>query len=144
MRRTTDKIDDLARRAFTDEPGASAAFGARLRMQLLLVFLVMAIAPSLLILLVGSDLIRQTVDRWFNVDVERILASSQTLGIALDNTALETSRVHARQLASEIFAAWGGGSHAPWLCVFTGWMPYAAHWRCTPPPSSTCCRATRT
>ena len=77
-------------------------FGARLRMQLLLVFLVMAIAPSLLILLVGSDLIRQTVDRWFNVDVERILASSQTLGIALDTTALETSRVHARQLASEI------------------------------------------
>jgi two-component system nitrogen regulation sensor histidine kinase NtrY len=77
-------------------------FGARFRVQLLLVFLVMAIAPSLLILLVGSDLIRQTVDRWFNVDVERILASSQTLGIALDTTALETSRVHARQLASEI------------------------------------------
>lgn len=34
MRRTTDKIDDLARRAFTDEPGASAAFGARLRMRI--------------------------------------------------------------------------------------------------------------
>ena len=79
-------------------------FGARLRMQLLLVFLVMAIAPSMLILLVGSDLIRQTVDRWFNVDVERMLASSQTLGLALDAAALETSRVHARQLAGEIEA----------------------------------------
>ncbi len=79
-------------------------FGARLRVQLLLVFLLMAIAPSMLILLVGSDLIRQTVDRWFNVDVERMLASSQTLGIALDASALETSRVHARQLASEIEA----------------------------------------
>jgi two-component system nitrogen regulation sensor histidine kinase NtrY len=79
-------------------------FGAVLRVQLLLVFLVMAIAPSLLILLVGSDLIRQTVDRWFNVDVERMLASSQTLGLALDASALETSRVHARQLAGEIEA----------------------------------------
>jgi two-component system nitrogen regulation sensor histidine kinase NtrY len=64
----------------------------------------MAIAPSLLILLVGSDLIRQTVDRWFNVDVERMLASSQTLGLALDAFALETNRVHARQLAAEIEA----------------------------------------
>jgi two-component system nitrogen regulation sensor histidine kinase NtrY len=79
-------------------------FGARLRVQLLLVFLLMAIAPSLLILLVGSDLIRQTVDRWFNVDVERMLASSQTLGLALDAFALETNRVHARQLAAEIEA----------------------------------------
>jgi len=79
-------------------------FGARLRVQLLFVFLLMAIAPSMLILLVGSDLIRQTVDRWFNVDVERMLASSHTLGLALDASALETSRVHARQLASEIEA----------------------------------------
>jgi two-component system nitrogen regulation sensor histidine kinase NtrY len=79
-------------------------FGARLRVQLLLVFLLMAIAPSMLILLVGSDLIRQTVDRWFNVDVERMLASAQTLGAALDSAALETSRVHARLLAGEIEA----------------------------------------
>ena len=79
-------------------------FGARLRVQLLLVFLLMAVAPSMLILLVGSDLIRQTVDRWFNVDVERMLASSHALGVALDASALESSRVHARLLAREIEA----------------------------------------
>ena len=79
-------------------------FGARLRVQLLLVFLLMAVAPSLLLLLVGSDLIRQTVDRWFNVDVERLLASSQTLGAALDASAASTSRVQARLLAREIEA----------------------------------------
>src|SRR5512134_1455020 len=62
-------------------------FGARLRVQLLLVFLLMAIAPSMLLLLVGSDLVRQAVDRWFNVDVERLLVSSQTLGAALDSSA---------------------------------------------------------
>src|SRR5579862_1411364 len=44
--------------------------GARFRMRLVLVFLLMALAPSVLIVLVGSDLIRQTVDRWFNVDAE--------------------------------------------------------------------------
>jgi len=79
-------------------------FGARFRVQLLSVFLLMAVAPSLLVLLVGSDLIRQTVDRWFNVDVERLLASSQSLGAALDDAALATSRVHARILAREIEA----------------------------------------
>src|SRR5512143_2403835 len=77
-------------------------FGARLRVQLLLIFLLMAAAPSALLLAVGSDLIRQTVDRWFNVDVERLLASSQALGAALDASAAETSRVHARVLAREI------------------------------------------
>ena len=77
-------------------------FGARLRMQLLLVFLGMAVAPSLLLLLVGSDLVRQAVDRWFNVDVERLLVSSRSLGAALDQSAMATSRVHARLLAREI------------------------------------------
>jgi two-component system nitrogen regulation sensor histidine kinase NtrY len=79
-------------------------FGARLRVQLLLVFLLMAAAPSMLLLLVGSDLLRQTVDRWFNVDAERMLVSSQALGAALESSALESSRVHARLLAREVEA----------------------------------------
>jgi len=77
-------------------------FGARLRVQLLLVFLLMAVAPSVLLLLVGSDLIRQAVDRWFNVDVEQILSSSQLLEGALRESAADRSRVHARLLADEI------------------------------------------
>src|SRR6185503_3272849 len=73
--------------------------GARFRMRLVLIFLLMAIAPSLLLIVVGSDLIRQTVDRWFNVDVERILSSTQALGTALRTSVLENSRTHARVLA---------------------------------------------
>ncbi|MFI5007148.1 MAG: hypothetical protein ACHQKZ_06885, partial [Solirubrobacterales bacterium] len=76
--------------------------GARLRMQLLLVFLLMALAPSILLILVGSDLIQQTVDRWFNVDVERILSSSQALGTAVRESVAERSRTHARVLAAEV------------------------------------------
>jgi len=79
-------------------------FGARLRVQLLSVLLLMAVAPSILLLFVGSDLIRQTVDRWFNVDVERILASSQTLGASLYDSTASHSRSHARALAREIKA----------------------------------------
>jgi two-component system nitrogen regulation sensor histidine kinase NtrY len=76
--------------------------GARLRMQLVLVFLLMAVAPSALLIVVGSDLIQQTVDRWFNVDVERILSSSQALGTALRDSVGSTTRIHARALAREL------------------------------------------
>jgi two-component system, NtrC family, nitrogen regulation sensor histidine kinase NtrY len=76
--------------------------GARLRMRLLLVFLLMATGPSLLLVFIGSDLIQQTVDRWFSVDVERILTSSQALGGTLRDTMAERARVHARWLASEV------------------------------------------
>ncbi len=78
--------------------------GARLRMQLVLVFLLMAAAPSLLLIVVGSDLIQQTVDRWFNVDVERMLSSSQALGTALRGNVGGTTRIHARALARELEA----------------------------------------
>ena len=78
--------------------------GARFRMRLVLIFLLMAIAPSLLLIVVGSDLIQQTVDRWFNVDVERILSSTQALGTGLRTSVLENSRTHARVLAREVEA----------------------------------------
>jgi two-component system nitrogen regulation sensor histidine kinase NtrY len=78
--------------------------GARFRLRLVLVFLLMAIAPALLMLVVGSDLIQQTVDRWFSVDVERILSSSQALGTALREAVADRSRVHAAVLAREIEA----------------------------------------
>jgi two-component system, NtrC family, nitrogen regulation sensor histidine kinase NtrY len=79
-------------------------WGARLRMRLLLVFLLMAVAPSLVLLIVGSGLIQQTVDRWFSVDVERMLSSSQTLAAALRDTLVTQTRVHARTVARELAA----------------------------------------
>ncbi len=78
------------------------ALGARLRMRLLLVFLLIAVAPSLLLALVGSDLIQQTVDRWFSVDVDRMLSASKTLESGLRRGAADRARVLARALAGEI------------------------------------------
>jgi two-component system nitrogen regulation sensor histidine kinase NtrY len=80
------------------------ALGARFRLRLMLVFVLMAVAPSVLLLLVGSDLIRETVDRWFNVDVERIVSSSQALGTALRLSASDRSRIDAKALAEELRA----------------------------------------
>jgi two-component system, NtrC family, nitrogen regulation sensor histidine kinase NtrY len=77
-------------------------WGARLRMRLLLVFLVMTVAPSLLLLIGGSGLIQQTVDRWFSVDVERILSSSQALSAALRDVLATQTRIHARTVAREL------------------------------------------
>src|SRR5258706_8939700 len=51
--------------------------GARFRLRLLLGFLLMALPPSLLRVGGGGGLIQQTLDPWFNVDVERILSSSK-------------------------------------------------------------------
>ena len=76
--------------------------GARFRMRLMLVFILMAVAPALLLMLVGSDLIQQTVDRWFNVDVERIVTSLQTLGTSVRSAHLDRSRMGAEALARDI------------------------------------------
>jgi two-component system, NtrC family, nitrogen regulation sensor histidine kinase NtrY len=80
------------------------ALGARFRLRLVIVFLLMAIVPCMLLIAVGSDLIQQTVDRWFSVDVARILSSSQALGTAYRRSVADTSRVHALALAREIAA----------------------------------------
>ena len=76
--------------------------GARFRLRLLLVFVLMAAGPSVLLIVVGSDVIQHTVDRWFNVDVERILSSSQALGTAMRESVAERGRVHARIVAREL------------------------------------------
>jgi two-component system, NtrC family, nitrogen regulation sensor histidine kinase NtrY len=76
--------------------------GARFRMRLMLVFILMAVAPAVLLMLVGSDLIQQTVDRWFNVDVERIVTSLQTLGTSVRRAHLDRSRLGAEALARDI------------------------------------------
>ena len=76
--------------------------GARFRLRLMLVMLLMAIVPSSVLIAVGGDLIQQTVDRWFDVDVERILYSSQALEAALRRSHAERARADARLLASEL------------------------------------------
>src|SRR5256886_5250868 len=49
---------------------------ARFRAKLVALLLVMTFVPSVLVLIVGSELIRTSVDRWFNTPMDDILASA--------------------------------------------------------------------
>src|SRR5712671_6438200 len=49
---------------------------ARFRAKLIAVLMAMTVVPAVLVLLVGSELIRVNIERWFNAPMEEILASA--------------------------------------------------------------------
>jgi two-component system, NtrC family, nitrogen regulation sensor histidine kinase NtrY len=52
---------------------------ARFRGKLVAVLLGMTIIPALLVLIVGSELIRNSVDRWFNAPMDEVLSSANAI-----------------------------------------------------------------
>jgi two-component system nitrogen regulation sensor histidine kinase NtrY len=52
---------------------------ARFRTKLVLMLLGMTLMPAVLVLLVGSELIRNNIERWFNAPMEEILASASRI-----------------------------------------------------------------
>jgi two-component system nitrogen regulation sensor histidine kinase NtrY len=52
---------------------------ARFRAKLVAVLLGMTLVPSVLVLIVGSELIRNSVGRWFNAPVEEVLTAADTI-----------------------------------------------------------------
>jgi len=52
---------------------------ARFRAKLVTVLLGMTIVPAVLVLLVGSEVIRNSVDRWFNAPMNDVLSSANTI-----------------------------------------------------------------
>src|SRR5262245_8618336 len=52
---------------------------ARFRAKLVAVLLGMTFIPSVLVLIVGSELIRNSVGRWFNAPVEDVLTAADTI-----------------------------------------------------------------
>src|SRR5579864_2299782 len=52
---------------------------ARFRAKLVMLLLGMTLAPAVLVLLVGSELIRNNVDRWFNAPMDEILSSANKI-----------------------------------------------------------------
>jgi two-component system nitrogen regulation sensor histidine kinase NtrY len=64
---------------------------ARFRAKLVVLLLAMTLVPAVLVLIVGSELIRTSVDRWFNAPMDEILASANK--IAADYYAERESAV---------------------------------------------------
>src|SRR5205809_360901 len=59
------------RRPFRDNP--------RLILAGIVLLLAMTLVPAVLVLIVGSELIRTSVDRWFNAPMDEILASANQI-----------------------------------------------------------------
>src|SRR5262245_8695771 len=72
---------------------------ARFRAKLVVLLLGMTLAPAVLVLIVGSELIRTSVDRWFNAPMDEILSSANK--IAADYYAERQNAVsdHAARMA---------------------------------------------
>jgi two-component system, NtrC family, nitrogen regulation sensor histidine kinase NtrY len=75
---------------------------ARFRAKLVLLLLGMTFIPAVLVLLVGSELIRTSTDRWFNAPIEEILSSANTIASDYyhDRQILVTD--HAKRMAREL------------------------------------------
>jgi two-component system nitrogen regulation sensor histidine kinase NtrY len=67
---------------------------ARFRFKLVTVLLGMTLIPAVLVLLIGSELIRNNVDRWFNADLDGVLSSAN--GIAGDYYAQQQRLVSSQ------------------------------------------------
>jgi len=67
---------------------------ARFRFKLVTVLLGMTFIPAVLVLLIGSELIRNNVDRWFNADLNEVLLSANN--IASDYYAQQQRLVSAQ------------------------------------------------
>ena len=52
---------------------------ARFRAKLVALLLGMTLVPTILVLLVGSELIRTSIDRWFNAPMDEILSSANQI-----------------------------------------------------------------
>ena len=76
---------------------------ARFRAKLVIVLLGMTLIPASLVLIVGSELIRTSVDRWFNAPMEEVLSSAN--GIAGDYYQEQQRLVSAQaQRAARVLA----------------------------------------
>jgi two-component system nitrogen regulation sensor histidine kinase NtrY len=72
---------------------------AHFRAKLVAVLLGMTLIPAVLVLLVGSELIRNSVDRWFNAPMDDVLSSANTIAGDYYQERLRLVEAEAQRLA---------------------------------------------
>src|SRR5437870_2819419 len=77
---------------------------ARFRAKLVAVLLGMTFIPSLLVLIVGSELIRTSVDRWFNAPMDEVLSTANAIAGDYYQERQHLVSAQARQLADVLAA----------------------------------------
>src|SRR5215217_1451758 len=86
---------------------------ARFRAKLVAVLLGMTLIPSVLVLIVGSEVIRTSADRWFNAPMDEVLSSANTIAgdYYRDRQKLVTD--HAQRIARMLPAELAGAAAPP-------------------------------
>ena len=77
---------------------------AHFRAKLVAVLLGMTLIPAVLVLLVGSELIRNSVDRWFNAPMDDVLSSANTIAGDYYQERWRLVAVEAQRLARAVGA----------------------------------------
>ncbi len=77
---------------------------ARFRAKLVLLLLGMTFIPAVLVLLVGSELIRTSIERWFNAPMDEILSSANTIASDYYHERQMFVTDHAKRMARELSA----------------------------------------
>jgi two-component system nitrogen regulation sensor histidine kinase NtrY len=75
---------------------------ARFRSKLVGALLVMTIIPALLVLFVGSELLRNSANRWFSAPIDDVLSSAREIASDYYQEKLTEVRGHAEQLAEQL------------------------------------------
>ncbi len=78
---------------------------ARFRAKLVAVLLGMTLIPAVLVLIVGSELIRNSVDRWFNAPMDEVLGHANEIAGDYYQERQRQVVAQARRLASTLSAA---------------------------------------
>ncbi len=76
--------------------------GSKFRVKLVVAFVSLSLLPALLLFVVASNLLTNSVDSWFNIKVEESLQDSLEVAQLFDRTAKETILAQARHIASRI------------------------------------------
>jgi two-component system, NtrC family, nitrogen regulation sensor histidine kinase NtrY len=77
---------------------------ARFRAKLVTVLLGMTLIPAVLVLVVGSELIRNSVDRWFNAPMDEVLGSATAIAGDYYEERQRLVQSQAQQLADDLAA----------------------------------------
>src|SRR5438270_1031650 len=75
---------------------------ARFRAKLVVLLLAMTFVPAVLVLIVGSELIGASVDRWFNAPMDEILSSANTIASDYYHERQMLVADHAQRMAREL------------------------------------------
>ena len=74
--------------------------GSRFRTKLVLTYVATSLLPVFLLFLVATDLLRVSIDRWFNTPVRRILQNSEAIAQMAQDQAGAVAAAAAREIAA--------------------------------------------